>query len=151
MRPTIRTKTAMAATVFASFFTLGVESLRAETCSIASYRGDYAFTETGAVINLPPVPAGPLAIVGKFTADGQGNVIGAQTRSSNGVIFRETYTETYTVNPDCTGSSTKVTSSGITLHFDFVILHHGKEIRSIQTDTGVVVTLNSERLRRSED
>jgi hypothetical protein len=124
-----------AVAVFASFFALGVGKLQARECSNATYEGDYAFTNIGQTQD----------IVGIYTADGNGNIVGSQTRVNVSSTVRETYTETYTVNPDCTGSTEKVTSSGFTLHYDFVINRHGTKIRSIQTDPGVLVTSIAEQ------
>jgi hypothetical protein len=109
-------------------------------CKNDTYKGDYGFTATGTVAGL-----GAFAVVGRFTADGQGNITGSQTRNFNGQIVHETYTETYTVNPDCTGSSQKTTSAGIHVKFDFVVLNHGKTIEGVETDPGNVVTFRAER------
>ena len=120
-----------------------------EECSNASYRGDYGFTATGTT------PGGAIAIVGRFTADGHGNISGTQTRSTSGTfvgIFHDTYTETYTVNTDCTGSSTKtLTSGGNAINFDFVILQGGRKIRSIELIEGVAVTLVADRDSQEDD
>src|SRR6266851_7960861 len=89
--------------VFASFFALGVGKLQARECSNANYQGDYAFTETG----LARDATMPIAIVGSSTADGNGNIVGSQTNVLGLDIVRQTYTETYTVNLDGTGSSEK--------------------------------------------
>ena len=108
-------------------------------CKNGTYKGDYGFTATGTT------PLGALAVVGRFTADGKGNITGTQTRNFNGKIVHETYTETYTVNPDCTGSSQKATSTNIHVKFDFVVLNHGKTIIGVETDPGNVVTFRAER------
>ena len=110
------------------------------SCKNESYKGDFGFTATGTT------PLGPLAVVGRFTADGNGNINGSQTRNFNGKIVHETYTETYTVNPDCTGSSQKTTSTGIHVTFDFVVLDHGKAIIGVETDPGNVVTFRAEQI-----
>jgi hypothetical protein len=49
---------------------------------------------------------------------------------------------TYTVNPDCTGSIAVVLVGGQSINFNFIIVDRGKEIRSIQTDPGTVITGN---------
>jgi hypothetical protein len=121
---------------------LGVGKLQAEECSNANYQGVYAFTLTG----LARGATMPIAIVGSFTADGNGKIVGSQTNVLGLDIVRQTYTEAYTVNPDCTGSAVKhINGADITLHFDFVINQHGDKIRSIQTDSGAVVTLIAEQ------
>ena len=119
-----------------------------EECSNASYRGDYGFTATGTT------PGGAIAIVGRFTADGHGHISGTQTRIVANSINSDTYTETYTVNPDCTGSSTKtLTSGGNPIDFDFVIVQGGRKIRSIEKipNVNVEVTLVADRISEEDD
>jgi uncharacterized protein (TIGR02246 family) len=110
-------------------------------CKLDDYKGTYGFTATGTVRE-----SGAFAMVGRFTADGQGNIKGTQTRNFSGQVVHETYTETYTVNQDCAGSSQKKTSTGVNAQFDFVILNHGRTTEAVQTNPGDVVTLRAERL-----
>jgi hypothetical protein len=45
------------------------------------------------------------AAVGQFTADGTGNITsGSQTVSQNGIIGTQTFTGTYSVSTNCTGT-----------------------------------------------
>jgi hypothetical protein len=110
-------------------------------CSDESYKGSYGFTATGSVGSL-----GAFAVVGRFIADGKGNITGSQTRNFNGQIVNETYTETYTVNSDCTGTSEKATSTGINVKFAFVLTNGGKTILGMESDPGNVVTFRAERV-----
>jgi len=69
-------------------------------CFAARAAGRWAFTDSGTVIGI-----GPRTAVGAFTLDGNGNVVNATATSSlNGSIAVETFSGTYTVNPDCTGT-----------------------------------------------
>ncbi len=119
-------------------------------CGNSTYKGRYAFTGTGFVTNhavTPPGPAEPIAVVGHFKADGKGHIIGSQTRSFEGAIFNETFTETYKVNPDCTGASQKhLPATTITTNWHFVILHAGKTVVSIEADKDRVLTIRAERM-----
>ncbi len=107
-----------------------------EPCSNASLSGSFGFTATGTVLAV-----GPVAQVGRQTFDGEGNTAGTGTISANGNIFRGTFTGTYTVNPDCTGSLTFEESVLGVVHADVVIVDDGREFRAIQTDPGVVLTV----------
>jgi hypothetical protein len=113
-------------------------------CTASSYKGRYAFTVTGFVAKPGTRP--PFAVVGHYEADGKGNITGSQTRNFNGAVVHETFTETYTVNPDCTGSSKKTTSTKIKTNWDFVILEKGKTILAIETDANNVMTIRAERM-----
>ena len=114
-------------------------------CTNNTYKGDYVFTVTGSTVDAHSQPSVPFAVVGRFTADGQGLITGKQTRNVNGQVFPETYTETYTVHPDCTGSSHKVTSGGGDVHFDFVLINEGESVVGVETAPGNVLTFRAER------
>jgi hypothetical protein len=49
-------------------------------------------------------------------------------------------TETYTVNSDCTGSAVITQTDGSLTHIDFVIVDHGREVLTLPTDPGLVIT-----------
>src|SRR5262252_5906417 len=112
------------------------------SCTDASFEGAFGYTFTG----LTGVNALPFAAVGRLVADGQGNLAGLETDSSNGKIFQRTYTGTYKVNSDCTGSEVSYDNFGKTVKCDFVIVAGGKEIQAIETDrnTAVVGTLKQQ-------
>jgi hypothetical protein len=68
-------------------------------CSTATVAGKWALTSTGSLMNI-----GPVAATGIVTFDRKGNLSGGQTRSLNGDVANETFTGTYTINGDCTGT-----------------------------------------------
>ena len=105
------------------------------SCTNASFLGAFGYTFTG----LTGFKALPFASVGRLVADGQGNLAGAETDSSNGQIFQRTYTGTYNVNSDCTGSEVTVDNFGKTVKCNFVIVTGGREIQAIETDTDTAV------------
>lgn len=109
-------------TVFASMWFVG--SLPAwASCSNATLRGRYGFERQG--FN-PGV--GHVGGIGVVTFDGNGNLSGVQTNVAETTgISRNTFTGTYDVNPDCTGS---VVSGSTTL--DVVIVSEN-EVFAITT------------------
>ena len=109
-----------------------------DSCTIASFQGAFGYTFTG----LTGFNALPFAAVGRLVADGQGNLAGAETDSSNGNIFQRTYTGTYKVNADCTGSETTIDNFGKTVKCNFVIVVGGQEIQAIETDNNTDVVGN---------
>ena len=109
-------------------------------CSNTTLKGTFAFFSTG-FITAPPPEAGPFAIVGTQTFDGNGTTAAAARVSQNGNIIPVTLAGTYSVNPDCTGTFTvQISPVGITTHLFFVIADNGREFQLIQTDPGVVVS-----------
>jgi hypothetical protein len=100
-------------------------------------------TSTGTIIGV-----GSLSAVGVVTFDGQGNHVGFDTISLNGsIIPRLTFTGTYNVNSDCTGSDTENFQNGLTIQRNFVIVDGGQEIRFIVTNAGNAVTAVAGKIR----
>jgi hypothetical protein len=102
-------------------------------CSLASVAGNWGFTDSGTVIGI-----GPRTAIGVFTLDRKGNLVnGVATSSLNGSIANETFSGTYTVNPDCTGtinatiyaSGTEILAVTLNIAFDDDI----REIRGLFT------------------
>jgi hypothetical protein len=81
-------------------------SVHAQTgCDLTSFSGAYGYTQNGTVYDN----AGNLyfiASAGRIVSDGNGGITGADTSSFDGNIGKRTYTGTYTMNADCTGSMT---------------------------------------------
>jgi hypothetical protein len=128
------------ATLFIGMLVLGVVSkMQAQpACSLASLNGSYGFSGiafvqgTGAPAAI--VASFPSAAVGIITFDGAGGFSQeSPTQSQNGTIFPSgffgTFTGTYTVNPNCTGSAAD--AAGET--FGFVIAAEGRELRATIT------------------
>jgi hypothetical protein len=98
---------------------------KVKTCSNATLQGAYGSNQTGTLNGLP------FAQVNRVVSDGNGNVTGSGTAVVNGVVSFPTFTATYTVNSDCTGSLTSVTPPGLTQNF--VIERDGSEVLFIVT------------------
>lgn len=113
-------------------------------CSNATLKGAFADKDTG-FITAPPALAGPFAGVNTETYDGNGTLTGAGIVSLNGNIVPGTFTGTYHVNPDCTGTYTVQNSLGLTVHAFFVIDDGGNELQILITDPGTVITCIARR------
>jgi hypothetical protein len=138
-----------------------VPSVHAQQCSLAGVAGKWGYTYTGTIIL--PTGAVPVAAVGRFTLDADGNVSGMQTRSNGGVSAKETITAKVTVNADCTGtgnfnvyqSSQLVRSAVLALVFD----DDSREIRAIfesltltnGPSLPVVITINAKKISGVEE
>jgi len=104
-------------------------------CSVATLEGSFARRDAGFVV-APPAIAGPLAGVSLMVFSGNGNFTSAGFGSLNGNVSESTGTGTYTVNPDCTGTYTSLSSTGRTGTAFFVIADNGNEIHILPTNTG---------------
>jgi hypothetical protein len=107
-------------------------------CLVGSIQGSYGYQYTGFVFPSAGAPAMvPLADAGRVVLDGNGGYTGADTFSVNGLVVRSTQAGTYTVTPDCTGSSVAKDSLGNTIATDFVIVNGGAQIAVVYTQGGV--------------
>jgi hypothetical protein len=108
-------------------------------CSVARLRGSFGFTTTGWIVFGGPV--GPVADVGVLTFDGVGGVSQTETLSLNGVPGERSSAGIYSVDRDCTGEMTIThTQPAGESKSHFVIVDGGKELRSIVTGAGRVLT-----------
>ena len=118
-------------------------------CTNRNIAGDWGYTATGIRTGV-----GPVAAVGTFTIDPDGNVAGKQTISLNGLVVEETFSGPYVLNEDCTGTVTVHVVSPVlnrTSHLSFVDVDNINEERAIFTDQGTIITLEAKRLfSRSE-
>lgn len=120
-------------------------------CSNRSVAGGYGYTTTGTRLGI-----GLVAGVGVFTLDRNGDLSGKQTVSFNGVIANETYTGTYTVNSDCTGTATLVVVSSIpafnrTSTLDLVWVDNSSAIRMIFTNAQTIITVDAKKRFSEQD
>ena len=101
--------TLLAGLLFAAVALSAAPTAQAGQCSLAVVAGKWGFTTSGTVVGI-----GPRASVGILTLDAAGNLLGGKaTANLNGSVTHETFSGTYSVNPDCTGKST-ITSITIT-------------------------------------
>src|SRR2546430_16866484 len=81
----------------------------------------------------------PVAAVGVFEADGNGSLTdGVRTLSAGGVVLHQTFTCTYTVNPNGTGSAVCTILSGGTgtESFAFVLTDKRRAGPFVATNSG---------------
>jgi hypothetical protein len=134
-----------------------VANLHAAQCSNASLKGTYGFSSQGFTEVTPDIsPAGfaPWAETGVIVYDGHGNIpsgsFTVNTATANGGPIRGTFTGTYTVNGDCTGTIVADTGDGNLFHFDLVVVGPASHT-SINTDPGGFMSVYSFQKIRGED
>jgi hypothetical protein len=131
------------------------QGLRAElACRNSDYRGVFGAVALGDFITPPPgIPAGPTVRIGRVEADGNGNASIRATLSLNGVIVREDYGGTYSINPDCTVNVTLLipfpgAPAPIPFKFFGMLADDGRELGIILLEpagTSVRITLRKQR------
>ncbi len=124
-------------------------NLNAAKCSNASLKGTYAYSSQGFVEVTPDVSSAgfvPWAQTGLIVYDGQGNITSGtftvSTTTANGGPFRGTFTGTYIVNGDCTGTVQVDLGDGTLFNFDLVVQGPAKHT-FIGTDPGVFMSVYS--------
>ena len=120
--------------MLAQFFGAGSRIL-AQTCTLSTLNGSYAFSASGLVPLLQAqgsVRFQPFAEVGLVKFDGAGNVTVAGRVQTQGNIANANYTGTYKVDTGCTGSATFTDSSDkLTMRWEFVVVSSGSEITTL--------------------
>jgi hypothetical protein len=152
--------TLFAGLLFATIALSTAPAAHAGQCFLAGVAGKWGFTTSGTVVGI-----GQRASVGIFTLDGAGNVLGGKATSSlNGSVTDETFSGTYTVNPDCTGkevvdvfnlAGNKILTATIDLVFDDNVREARGLFTSAVLPNGVplatVITVDGKRIFTAEE
>lgn len=110
-------------------------------CSKGLLSGSYSAAING---NLAGAPLSELDLV---TANGDGTFSGSGTVSEDGAISSVSFTATYTINADCSGSA--VLSTGVTQNLN--ISTDGSQVWFISTNSGANITGTATRLTHPKD
>jgi hypothetical protein len=109
-------------------------------CSEATLHGTYLFADDGFVIKDNEKV--PFASSGYEVYDGNGHTKGVSTTNVNGkVSSKETFSGTYTVKADCTGSSTYTDGT----RYDDYIAPDGSMLTYVQTKPSKLVSAGLEQ------
>lgn len=108
----------------------------ARRCTEASLKGQFGYSYSGKVQGF-----GEVAAVGPIDFDGSGNTSATYSVNLGGSNFLGSFTGTYTVSDDCTGTITlSLPLLGVSSHGRFIIVNKGKDAFFMGTDDGVTVT-----------
>ena len=116
-----------------------------DACSVRTLKGTYLFTCHG----VQGKKQTDFAAAGKETFHGDGTLDGVITLTDKDNVQRHhSYTGTYTVNPDCTGTVTEGDETIGVVHIDMFFPPDGAELDYIGTDPGIVDSLVERRVGR---
>jgi hypothetical protein len=126
-----------------SFGILGGGLVLAGASATGTSTGSTAGTTQGTTATTPATGAftagvastlgTPFNLVGRFVADGSGNLIPDPILSPS--TLTRTLTGAYTINTDCTGSGKLVDPTGITRSIDFVVVNPAAQFVSAPANT----------------
>jgi hypothetical protein len=80
----------------------------------------------------------PADTAGTVTLDGEGNISGTETFTTNGAVKTLSVTGTYTQNSNCTGTWQITPTGGMPTNFNTVVTNSGNGLLLIQTDHGTI-------------
>ena len=104
-------------------------------CSLQTLKGTYLYHCAG----VSGQDQAHFAFAGYDHYNGDGTVTGVFSFSDkDNILHHVSYSGTYTVNPDCTGTYTTVDENGISGNLDLFFGRDGEEVTFIFTDPGVV-------------
>jgi hypothetical protein len=87
----------------------------------------------------------PVDTVGTVTLNGEGNITGTETFTTNGVVKTLAVTGTYTENSNCTGTWQVTPSGGTPTSFNTVVVNNGTGLLLIQTDPSTITAGNAQQ------
>ena len=116
----------------------GKQNLR-KVCSLRTLKGRYLFSASG-----KDAAGTDFSFAGSERFDGNGNITTKQSvnQSVNGSSGFILITGTYTLNSDCTGSS----SYSDNTHYNLFVSPDGSIFNYIQTDTGAIISGEEKRI-----
>src|SRR5438477_10513217 len=149
MKTNLIARATLAAIGLAWFIAMALPA-QATQCSLANVAGSYGYTTSGFVA-IAPGTFLPAAAAGRITVDANGHVNGAQTRVVAGSTLDETYSETYSVNPNCTGSFTVLVEPDTrTSTVDLVWTDNTNGVSAVFTTPGFILTATGRRISPRE-
>jgi hypothetical protein len=111
-------------------------------CDLTSFTGAYGYIFNGYAYD-PQNNVYIIASVGSLASDGNGGLTGGDTTNFDVTVLKRTFTGTYSINADCTGSSTLQMANGTstsTAHGDIVAVNNAREVNFVQTDPNFIVS-----------
>ena len=146
-------------TALTLFFVALAPDVYAANCSNASLKGTYGYSAQGFTDATPDISrAGftPYAQTGLVVYDGRGNISSGtytffQTTAAGGTLSG-TFTGTYSVNPDCSGTVTVLVEGETPLIFALVVLGSEEHtyISSDQPDAGFISVYRFQKIKPSQ-
>lgn len=112
-------------------------------CSTNTLNGNYGFAMDGTI-----QPMGSVALAGTIRSNGRGAFSGVEMASVGGQVYQATYSGSYSVNADCTGSAHyQLVAPNLVMSRSvaFVITKRGAEFFMLSTVPGSVLSGKAQR------
>ncbi len=116
-----------------------------EQCSTATIKGDYLYAQDGITLGKSADKNRPFAQAGRERFDGNGGMSGIYSGNFNGAIVRGSYSGTYAMKADCSGTVTFTDNLKQVYHYDIYATQGGDEFVFVQTDSGSITAAYERR------
>jgi hypothetical protein len=116
-----------------------------DQCSTATMKGDYLYAQDGIILGKSVDKNRFFAQAGRERFDGNGGMSGVYSGNFNGDIVRGSYSGTYVMKADCSGSVTFTDNLKQVSHYDIYATQGGDEFVFVQTDSGSITAAYERR------
>jgi hypothetical protein len=116
-----------------------------EPCSMATMKGDYLYAQDGLLPGKSADKNQFFAQAGRENFDGNGGMSGVYSGNFNGTITRGSYSGTYTMKPDCSGTVTFTDNAKQIYNYDIFATQGGSEFVFVQTDSNSITSAYQRR------
>ena len=109
------------------------------SCSVKSLSGSYTYFLNGSYFDTDNNEYS-YSSVGQLTADGNGNLLGAETTDDGATIYQnDIVTGTYAINSNCSGTATFNLALDEPVNVNLYLTNNSKNASMIETDDGTQV------------
>jgi len=116
-----------------------------DQCSVATLKGDYLYAQDGIILGNVAAKNQFFAQAGRENFDGSGGMSGIYSGNFNGTIVRGSYSGTYTMKADCSGTVTFTDNLKQVYHYDVFATQGGGEFVFVQTDPNSITSAYERR------
>jgi hypothetical protein len=127
------------------FTIVGSPAKAGEPCSMATMKGDYLYAQDGVIPGKSVDKNQFFAQAGREHFDGNGAMSGIYSGNFNGTIIRGSYSGTYTMKADCSGTVRFTDNTKQVYNYDIFATQGGSEFVFVQTDSNSITSAYQRR------
>jgi hypothetical protein len=116
-----------------------------EPCSMATMKGDYLYAQDGVIPGKSVDKSQFFAQAGREHFDGNGSMSGIYSGNFNGTITRGSYSGTYTMKANCSGTVRFTDNTKQVYNYDIFATQGGCEFVFVQTDSNSIASAYQRR------
>lgn len=116
-----------------------------DQCSMATMKGDYLYAQDGLIPGKSADKNQFFAQAGREHFDGNRGMSGIFSGNFNGTIVRGSYSGSYTMKADCSGTVTFTDNLKQVYHYDIFATQGGGEFVFVQTDSNSITSAYERR------